>query len=102
MPVGAGASDVDHVLIGPAGVFTLNTKNHAGQHADGIEPATGRHSRLALIPVRETRRRRGTSRLQRPLGKIRDGSQSRTTRLPHSGASTTGMPGLASSRATAR
>jgi hypothetical protein len=31
VPVGAGASDIDHVLIGPAGVFTLNTKNHAGQ-----------------------------------------------------------------------
>ena len=31
VPVGAGASDIDHVLIGPGGVFTLNTKNHAGQ-----------------------------------------------------------------------
>ncbi|MFW3386037.1 UNVERIFIED_CONTAM: nuclease-related domain-containing protein [Kocuria sp. CPCC 205274] len=32
VPVGAGVSDVDHVLIGPAGVFTLNTKNHAGRN----------------------------------------------------------------------
>ncbi|MGQ1798925.1 nuclease-related domain-containing protein [Kocuria oceani] len=31
VPVGAGASDIDHVVIGPAGVFTLNTKNHTGQ-----------------------------------------------------------------------
>jgi hypothetical protein len=31
VPVGAGASDIDHVVIGPGGVFTLNTKNHAGQ-----------------------------------------------------------------------
>lgn len=31
VPVGSGTSDIDHVLIGPAGVFTLNTKNHAGQ-----------------------------------------------------------------------
>lgn len=31
VPVGAGTSDIDHVLIGPPGVFTLNTKNHAGQ-----------------------------------------------------------------------
>ncbi|WP_298585325.1 nuclease-related domain-containing protein [uncultured Kocuria sp.] len=31
VPVGAGASDIDHVLIGPAGVFTLNTKNHPGR-----------------------------------------------------------------------
>lgn len=28
--MGAGASDSDHVLIDPAGVFTLITKNHAG------------------------------------------------------------------------
>lgn len=32
VPVGAGNADIDHVLLGPAGVFTLNTKNHAGQN----------------------------------------------------------------------
>lgn len=31
VPVGAGSSDIDHVLIGPAGVFTINTKNHSGK-----------------------------------------------------------------------
>jgi hypothetical protein len=31
VPVGSGTSDIDHVLIGPAGVFTINTKNHSGQ-----------------------------------------------------------------------
>ncbi|WP_258802305.1 nuclease-related domain-containing protein [Pseudarthrobacter sp. NS4] len=31
VPVGAGSADIDHVLIGPPGVFTLNTKNHSGQ-----------------------------------------------------------------------
>ncbi|MBP1134574.1 hypothetical protein JOE31_000806 [Arthrobacter sp. PvP023] len=31
IPVGAGTSDIDHVLIGPAGVFTVNTKNHSDQ-----------------------------------------------------------------------
>lgn len=31
VPVGTGASDIDHVLVGPAGVFTLNTKNHEGK-----------------------------------------------------------------------
>lgn len=30
VPVGAGDSDIDHILIGPGGVFTLNTKNHPG------------------------------------------------------------------------
>jgi len=30
VPVGTRGSDIDHVLIGPAGVFTVNTKHHAG------------------------------------------------------------------------
>jgi hypothetical protein len=31
VPVGAGDSDIDHVAIGPAGVYTVNTKHHACQ-----------------------------------------------------------------------
>ncbi|MGR2752818.1 nuclease-related domain-containing protein [Agromyces arachidis] len=31
VPVGSGASDLDHVVIGPAGVYTINTKHHRGQ-----------------------------------------------------------------------
>ncbi len=31
IPVGNGTSDIDHVVIGPGGVFTINTKNHAAQ-----------------------------------------------------------------------
>lgn len=31
VPVGKGDSDIDHVVIGPGGVFTVNTKNHSGQ-----------------------------------------------------------------------
>ncbi|WP_344836562.1 nuclease-related domain-containing protein [Kribbella ginsengisoli] len=31
VPVGRHGSDIDHVLLGPAGVFTVNTKNHSGQ-----------------------------------------------------------------------
>lgn len=30
VPVGVGSSDIDHVVIGPGGIFTLNTKNHSG------------------------------------------------------------------------
>jgi len=28
LPVGTKGSDIDHVVIGPPGVFTINTKNH--------------------------------------------------------------------------
>jgi Nuclease-related domain len=31
VPVGSRGSDIDHVLIGPGGVVTLNTKHHRGQ-----------------------------------------------------------------------
>lgn len=30
VPVGTGNTDIDHVVIGPPGVFSLNTKNHLG------------------------------------------------------------------------
>ncbi|NNN10230.1 MAG: NERD domain-containing protein [Acidimicrobiaceae bacterium] len=30
VPVGANDTDIDHVVIGPPGVFTLNAKNHLG------------------------------------------------------------------------
>lgn len=34
VPVGTAGSDIDHVVIGPAGVFTINTKHHAGVNVD--------------------------------------------------------------------
>jgi hypothetical protein len=30
IPVGENGSDIDHLVIGPAGVFTLNAKHHPG------------------------------------------------------------------------
>ena len=30
VPIGTRGSDIDHVVVGPPGVFTLNTKHHAG------------------------------------------------------------------------
>ena len=31
IPVGFGNTDIDHVILGPGGIFTINTKNHSGQ-----------------------------------------------------------------------
>jgi hypothetical protein len=31
LPVGTKESDIDHLLVGPAGVFTINTKHHSGK-----------------------------------------------------------------------
>jgi hypothetical protein len=30
VPIGAGTKDVDHLVIGPGGIFAINTKHHAG------------------------------------------------------------------------
>jgi hypothetical protein len=32
VPVGEKSSDIDHVVIGPTGVFTINAKRHVGQN----------------------------------------------------------------------
>ena len=31
IPVGDKGTDIDHLVLGPGGVFRLNTKNHSGQ-----------------------------------------------------------------------
>lgn len=31
LPVGAGNIDIDHLVIGPGGVYVVNTRNHTGQ-----------------------------------------------------------------------
>lgn len=37
VPIGTGETDIDHVVIGPPGVFTLNTKNHSGKRITACE-----------------------------------------------------------------
>lgn len=39
VPVGERGADIDHVLIGPAGVFTVNTKTHPGKRVTGYRQA---------------------------------------------------------------
>lgn len=34
VPIGHDGSDIDHVVIGPPGVFTINTKHHRGKRLD--------------------------------------------------------------------
>jgi hypothetical protein len=31
VPIGRGETDVDHIVVGPTGVFSINSKNHSGQ-----------------------------------------------------------------------
>ena len=32
LPIGTKGSDIDHVVVGPGGVFTINTKHHRGKN----------------------------------------------------------------------
>ncbi len=32
LPIGTRGSDIDHVVVGPGGVFTINTKHHRGKN----------------------------------------------------------------------
>lgn len=63
LPVGTKESDIDHVVVGPGGVFTINTRHHAGKNiwvagrtmlVDGqsqqyIRNAEGESARLARL-----------------------------------------------------
>lgn len=31
LPIGSKGADIDHLVIGPGGIFTINTKNHSGK-----------------------------------------------------------------------
>jgi hypothetical protein len=54
VPIGSGSSDVDHVVVGPTGVFTINTKNHAerrvwaGGHTLSVEGQKQPHIQRSL------------------------------------------------------
>ena len=39
VPIGTGETDIDHVVIGPPGVFSLNSKNHLGKRVTVYERA---------------------------------------------------------------
>ena len=63
LPVGTGESDIDHVVVGPGGIFTLNTKHHpgkkiwvrghafwvSGQHTDYLRNSEHEADRLTKI-----------------------------------------------------
>ena len=64
VPVGKAGSDIDHLVIGPAGVFTINAKYHEGmkvwvaskrvlvngQRTDHLRNAVFEASRVSILP----------------------------------------------------
>ncbi|WIE66220.1 nuclease-related domain-containing protein [Curtobacterium sp. MCLR17_036] len=77
LPVGRKGTDIDHLVIGPTGVFSINTKNHSGKDVwvggSDFRVSGGRtdHMRNALSEGRRATRNlsvaAGTSVLVQPL-----------------------------------
>jgi len=63
VPIGAGTKDVDHLVIGPGGVFAINTKHHAGasiwigDHVIRVNQANTGHLRDAIRDSGDVARR---------------------------------------------
>jgi hypothetical protein len=66
VPIGEGATDVDHLLVGPNGVFALNTKRHlgadvwAGDHAMKVNGTIVHHLTNAQSEARQVAKRLGS------------------------------------------
>ena len=59
IPVGTRGSDIDHLVVGPGGVFTLNTKNHAGKDvwvAGSVLMVNGQHQKYLRNSAHEAKR----------------------------------------------
>jgi hypothetical protein len=63
VPIGTGTKDVDHLVIGPAGVFAINTKHHAnaavwiGDYIVKVNGAQHRHVKQAWSDGSDVSRR---------------------------------------------
>jgi hypothetical protein len=63
VPIGAGTKDVDHLVIGPGGVFAINTKHHAdasiwvGDFVLRVNNANTHHMKQAQSDGRDVARR---------------------------------------------
>ncbi|GAA1061835.1 NERD domain-containing protein [Agromyces bracchium] len=59
VPVGTDGSDIDHVIVGPPGAFTINTKHHAGKSiwvAGNVLQVNGEYQPYIRNAVHEARR----------------------------------------------
>lgn len=63
VPIGEGTKDIDHLLVGPAGVFAINTKHHhgarvwVGDHVLRLNNANTTYLRAARSDAQDASRR---------------------------------------------
>ncbi len=70
VPVGTRGADIDHVVIGPGGVFSINAKHHRGAHVKAgrqVVFVAGQKTRYAQNSLHEAAR--ASQRLSQALGR---------------------------------
>jgi len=68
LPVGAKGANIDHLVVGPAGVYTLNTKNLSGRIWVGGGTFLQNGSYRPYVPDARREAKRAASRLARAAG----------------------------------
>ncbi|MEC5183971.1 hypothetical protein RCH12_001430 [Cryobacterium sp. MP_3.1] len=65
VPIGKNDTDIDHILVGPGGIFTINTKHHCGKHIwVGTRTVTVSGHKKAYLPAAEHEAERVTTVLR--------------------------------------
>ena len=65
VPIGKNDTDIDHILVGPGGIFTINTKHHCGKHIwVGARTVTVSGHKKAYLPAAEHEAERVTTVLR--------------------------------------
>ena len=65
VPIGKNDTDIDHILVGPGGIFTINTQHHCGKRiAVGARTVTVSGHKKAYLPAAEHEAERVTTVLR--------------------------------------
>ena len=69
VPVGDDGANIDHVVIGPPGVFTINTKNLTGKVWVGAKSILHNRRRTDFLPKASAEARRASRLLTTAIGR---------------------------------
>lgn len=69
VPVGDAGANIDHLAVGPAGVFTINTKNLTGKVWVGPKSILHNRRRTDFLPMASAEARRASELLSTAVGR---------------------------------
>ena len=70
IPIGDRGANVDHFVVGPGGVFTINTKNLTGEVRVNPRSIVHNGHRTSFLPKAASEARRAAGLLEAALGKV--------------------------------